>query len=557
MKCIMMNGIKRNIYSGITAVILLCGMFCMLANSSANAQSKKFKLTQGLDVQYNILQALATDYVDTVDFGKMINIGIDAMLSSLDPYTEYLPEENNEAIDMMTTATYGGVGAVIKKIDSLGVMIMQPSEGSPAVKSGLEPGDIILTIDGVDVKPLTADECSKRMRGNAGTQVKFKVRKGATGELKDIVVTREKIHTSDVPYMGLLKDSTGALTTDGYIKISGFTLNGAEDVKKAVIGLKEKGAKRLILDLRSNGGGLMDEAVNIVSLFVPKGTLVVYAKGRGEGTNFSYKTTKEPVDTLIPLMVLVNSSSASSSEIVAGALQDLDRATIIGTRTYGKGLVQSFRPVGYNGRIKLTISKYYTPSGRCVQAMDYTHRNEDGSVGAVPDSLKKPFKTKAGRIVYDGGGITPDIEVKGETNSRPAYALYSAGLLDDWAVEYFMKHKTIAPADKFKLGDGEYEEFVKFAADKNFDQRSSAEVIFDRLLNEAKSDGMYEDSKEQYDNLAKKLKLSKEEMLRLKRDEIKLLLEENIVQKYYYIKGRMECSIRSDIQLHEAVAKWK
>lgn len=553
----MMNGIKRNIYSGITAVILLCGMFCMLANSSANAQSKKFKLTQGLDVQYNILQALATDYVDTVDFGKMINIGIDAMLSSLDPYTEYLPEENNEAIDMMTTATYGGVGAVIKKIDSLGVMIMQPSEGSPAVKSGLEPGDIILTIDGVDVKPLTADECSKRMRGNAGTQVKFKVRKGATGELKDIVVTREKIHTSDVPYMGLLKDSTGALTTDGYIKISGFTLNGAEDVKKAVIGLKEKGAKRLILDLRSNGGGLMDEAVNIVSLFVPKGTLVVYAKGRGEGTNFSYKTTKEPVDTLIPLMVLVNSSSASSSEIVAGALQDLDRATIIGTRTYGKGLVQSFRPVGYNGRIKLTISKYYTPSGRCVQAMDYTHRNEDGSVGAVPDSLKKPFKTKAGRIVYDGGGITPDIEVKGETNSRPAYALYSAGLLDDWAVEYFMKHKTIAPADKFKLGDGEYEEFVKFAADKNFDQRSSAEVIFDRLLNEAKSDGMYEDSKEQYDNLAKKLKLSKEEMLRLKRDEIKLLLEENIVQKYYYIKGRMECSIRSDIQLHEAVAKWK
>ncbi len=552
-----MNKTRRFFCVRAIACLLIAGMPSVFAYNGAKAQSKNFRLMQGLEVQYNILQALATSYVDTVDFGKTINIGIEAMLASLDPYTEYLPEEDNEAIDIMTTATYGGVGAVIRKIDSLGVMIMQPSAGSPAVKSGLEPGDLILEIDGVDVKPLTIDECSKRMRGSAGTQVRFKIRRGSGGKVENIVVTREKIHTSDVPYTGFLKDSTGVPTKVGYIKIIGFTLNGAEDVRKAVIDLKDKGAERLVLDLRSNGGGLMEEAVNIVSIFVPSGTLAVYAKGRGDGTNFSYKTTKEPVDTLIPLMVLVNSSSASSSEIVAGALQDLDRATIMGTRTYGKGLVQSFRPVGYNGRVKLTISKYYTPSGRCVQALDYTHRNEDGSVGTVPDSLKTAFKTKGGRTVYDGGGITPDIEIEGETNSRPAYALYSAGLLDDWAVEYFLKNRQIAPADEFNLTDDEYEDFVKFASAREFDQRSSAEVMFDRLLAEAKKDGMYDCEKELYDNLGKKLKLSKEEMLRLKKDEIKLLLEENIVQKYYYTAGRMECSLRSDRQLHEAVARWK
>lgn len=532
-------------------------LFSWIPGTEAKAQSKNFKLTQALEVQYNILQSLATDYVDTVDFGNILNIGIDAMLASLDPYTEYIPEEGSEAIDLMRTATYGGIGAVIKKIDTLGVQITQPAIGSPAVKFGLEPGDIILEIDGADVKPLSADECSRRMRGNPGTKVRFKVRKGKSGEIKDIVVTRDRIHTSDVSYSGFLKDREGRATRDGYIKIDGFTLNGAEDVRKAVAGLKENGAERIVLDLRNNGGGLMDEAVNIVSIFVPKGTLVVYAKGRGEGTDFSYITSKEPVDTLIPLMVMVNSSSASSSEIVAGALQDLDRAVIMGTRTYGKGLVQSFRPVGYDGKLKLTISKYYTPSGRCVQAVDYTHRNPDGSVGTVPDSLKKAFTTKCGRTVYDGGGITPDVEIKSRANSRPAYAVYGAGLIDDWSVEYYTGHGPIAPAGSFRLSDEEYGEFVRFAASRKFDHRSSAEVIYDKMVLEAKAEGIYETDKEYYDSLGKKLKLSKEEMLMLKKDELKPLLEESIAQKYYYIPGRIENSLITDEPLREAVEKWK
>lgn len=532
-------------------------LFSWISGAGAKAQSKSFRLTQALEVQYNILQSLAADYVDTVDFGNILNIGIDAMLASLDPYTEYIPEEGSEAIDLMRTATYGGIGAVIKKIDSLGVQITQPTIGSPAVRFGLEPGDIILEIDGVDVKPLSADECSKRMRGNPGTQVRFRVKKGKSGEIKDIVVTRDRIHTSDVSYSGFLKDRKGAATRDGYIRIDGFTLNGAEDVRKAVTELKERGAERIVLDLRNNGGGLMEEAVNIVGIFVPKGTLVVYAKGRGEGTDFSYMTTKEPVDTTIPLMVMVNSSSASSSEIVAGALQDLDRAVIMGTRTYGKGLVQSFRPVGYDGRLKLTISKYYTPSGRCVQAVDYTHRNPDGSVGTVPDSLKKAFTTKEGRTVYDGGGITPDVEIKSRANSRTAYAVYGAGLLDDWSVEYYTRHDSIAPAGSFRLSDGEYGEFVKFAASKKFDHRSSAEVIYDKMVLEAKTEGIYEADREYYDSLGKKLKLSKEEMLMLKKDELKPLLEEDIAQKYYYIPGRVENSLITDEPLRDAVEKWK
>jgi carboxyl-terminal processing protease len=551
-----MNKIISRIIS-VAMVVLLLPAALFPAKNGAAAQSKNFKLSQGLEVEYNILKQLSTDYVDTINFGKLLNTGIDAMLNSIDPYTEYIPDENQEEIDLITTASYGGIGAVIRKIDSLGIEIEQVYEGSPAVTYNLEPGDLILKIDGADVKPLSSNECSKRMKGTPGTDVKFLVRKGRTGETKELLVKRDRVHVSDVSYSGLLQDSTGRMTKDGYIKIDGFSMGGGEDVRKAVVSLKGKGAKRIILDLRGNGGGLMDEAVNILSIFLPKGTEVVSAKGRAESANFTAKTKEEPVDTQIPVMVLVNSASASSSEIVTGAMQDLDRGTIIGTRTFGKGLVQSFRPVGYDGRIKLTTSKYYTPSGRCIQVLDYSHRNADGSAGTVPDSLKKAFKTKNGRTVYDGGGITPDIEVKGENYSRPAYSLVLSGIMEEYAVDYYKKHNSIAAPDKFSLTSAEYADFVKFASKKKFDERSGAEVLLDQMIEEAKKDDMYNANKSEYDALTKKLKLTKEQTLNLKMQEIKPLLEEEIVQKYYYIPGRVRSIIRNDEQLRKAVSKWK
>lgn len=551
-----MKRIISKMVSVATVILLLPAALLPLHNGAA-AQSKDFKLTQGLEVQYNILRQLSTDYVDTINFGKLLNTGIDAMLNSIDPYTEYIPEENQEEIDLITTASYGGIGAVIRKIDSLGVEIEQVYEGSPAVTYNLEPGDLILKIDGADVKSLNADECSKRMKGTPGTEVKFLVKKGRTAETKEIVVKRDRVHVSDVAYSGLLEDSAGKPTKDGYVKIDGFSLGGGEDVRKAVVALKEKGARRIILDLRGNGGGLLDEAVSILSIFLPKGTEVVSAKGRGTGANFTIKTKEEPVDTQIPVMVLVNSSSASSSEIVTGAMQDLDRGTIIGTRTFGKGLVQSFRPVGYNGKIKLTTSKYYTPSGRCIQVLDYSHRNADGSAGTVPDSLKKAFKTKNGRTVYDGGGITPDIEVTGETYSRPAYSLVASGLMEEYAVDYYKKHLSIAAPDRFSLTSAEYSDFVKFASARKFDERSGAEVLLDQMIAEAKKDDMYDANKAEYEALSKKLKLTKEQTLNVKKEEIKPLLEEEIIQKYYYIPGRVRSIIRNDKQLSGAVAKWK
>lgn len=541
----------KHIYSVFIGIALLfCGM-------NLHAQTKNFKLVQGLEVQYNILRNLSVNFVDSVDFQKVIDAGIEAMLESLDPYTEYIPEEENEAIDMLTTATYGGIGAVIKKIDSLGVEIVQPSAETPALEYGLEPGDIILTIDGVDTKPLTADECSKRMKGEAGTSVKFSVKKGRTGEVKDLVVKRRQIHTCDVSYYGMLKDSTGCTTSDGYIKVDAFTLDGAEDVREAVLALKGQGAKRLIVDLRGNGGGLMDEATNLVSIFVPKGTLVATAKGKAPNANFTCVTSSEPADTLTPLMVLVNSGSASSSEIVAGALQDLDRATIVGVKTFGKGLVQSFTPVGYNGKLKLTISKYYTPSGRCIQIMDYSHRNSDGSVGAVPDSLKKAFKTKKGRTVYDGGGITPDIEVKGQILPREIYSIYASGILEDWAIEYYKRHEIIAEPESFTLTDSEYQEFIDYAALRDFDSRSAAAVTYDRVLSAVKESQQYEADKEAFEAMNKLLNPTKKEMLLLQKEDIKALLEQTIVQKYYYTFGMAACMLRSDPQLTRSVSAWK
>ena len=524
------------------------------ASVSMPAQSDNFNTGKYLEIQSMILRTLQSQYVDSVSLEDLLRTGIDAMLAGLDPYTVFIPEENEEDLDIMTTASYGGVGALIQKTPSGYIVVAEPYENSAAVKAGLNPGDTIIAIEGVSTKDLPVDECSGRMRGRPGSVLDMTVVRGRGGDTVQVALVRERIHVSDVVYYGFLDDSTG------YIQIGGFTMDGSKDVRKALDSLRADGRmRRLVLDLRGNGGGLMNEAVEIVSLFVPQGTLVVSAKGKHPGADFEYRTGTAPVDTLLPLMVMVNSGSASSSEIVAGALQDMDRATVAGVRTYGKGLVQTIRQAGYNTSLKVTTAKYYTPSGRCVQAIDYSHRNEDGSVGAVPDSLKKEFRTRLGRKVYDGGGITPDITVEPQYYSRPVISLIYSNVLSDYALRYFNTHDSIAPAGVFSLTEEEYEDFVKFASQKEFDARTESRIEMEEVLKAAEREMLAESVEgieEDMQNLLSRLSLSKEEFLKTNRSLIKPLLEDEIAQKFYLRRGGAESALRQDTQLHKALDQW-
>ena len=524
------------------------------ASVSMPAQSDNFNTGKYLEIQSMILRTLQSQYVDSVSLEDLLRTGIDAMLAGLDPYTVFIPEENEEDLDIMTTASYGGVGALIQKTPSGYIVVAEPYENSAAVKAGLNPGDTIIAIEGVSTKDLPVDECSGRMRGRPGSVLDMTVVRGRGGDTVQVALVRERIHVSDVVYYGFLDDSTG------YIQIGGFTMDGSKDVRKALDSLRADGRmRRLVLDLRGNGGGLMNEAVEIVSLFVPQGTLVVSAKGKHPDADFEYRTGTAPVDTLLPLMVMVNSGSASSSEIVAGALQDMDRATVAGVRTYGKGLVQTIRQAGYNTSLKVTTAKYYTPSGRCVQAIDYSHRNEDGSVGAVPDSLKKEFRTRLGRKVYDGGGITPDITVEPQYYSRPVISLIYSNVLSDYALRYFNTHDSIAPAGVFSLTEEEYEDFVKFASQKEFDARTESRIEMEEVLKAAEREMLAESIEgieEDMQNLLSRLSLSKEEFLKTNRSLIKPLLEDEIAQKFYLRRGGAESALRQDTQLHKALEQW-
>ena len=533
-----MNMKKRTIILAVAA---------LLASGMASAQSQSFKLGKWTEIQNAILKELNRSYVDSLPVDRIERAGIDAMLGDLDPYTVYIPEEENEDLQMMVSKSYGGIGAVIYKPDKDGnVIINEPYAGSPAVRYGLRCGDEILEIDGVSTHGLTSQECSDRMKGKPGTTVKFKVKKVYTDEIVEINVVRERIHLPDVEYAGMLDAETG------YIYQSGFTENVSGDIRNAVLNLKKQGMKKLVLDLRGNGGGLMNEAINIVSLFVPKGSLVVSSKGNGISEQ-KYKTTTEPIDTEIPLIVMVDSGSASSSEIVTGALQDLDRATIMGTRTFGKGLVQSIRPLPYNGQLKVTTAKYYTPSGRCVQAIDYAHRNEDGSVGYIPDSLAHEFKTAHGRIVKDGGGITPDVIVKGHEYSRLTYSLVYSSIIQDYAIKFVKEHKSV-PED-WTMSDADWKDFVNFAKTKEFDYRSSAKTYFDLLKKELDKDGLADSMKDQVDALQKALEMDKETFLNLKKDEIVPFVEEEIMVRYYFQEAGIKVRLRYDEQLKEALTK--
>ena len=542
-------------FTGIFKKTLMSAAVTVAAVFSVYAQSEEFNTGKYLEIQSMILRTLESQYVDSVKLDELIHKGIDEMLSTLDPYTVFIPEENEEALDIMTTASYGGVGALIQKTPAGYIIIAEPYEGSAAIKAGLNPGDTIVAIEGVSTKDLPVDQCSGKMRGRPGTVLNMTVVRGRGGDTVDVALTRERIHIPDVVYYGFLSDDS-----TGYIQIGGFTKDGSKDVRKALEALKADGRmKRLVLDLRGNGGGLMDEAVNIVSMFVPKGSLVVSARGKHPETHFEYRTETAPVDTLLPLMVMVNSGSASSSEIVAGALQDMDRAAVAGIRTYGKGLVQTIRPVGYNTSLKVTTAKYYTPSGRCVQAIDYSHRNEDGSVGTVPDSLKKEFRTKGGRPVYDGGGITPDIIVEPDTYSRPVLSMIYSNVLSDYAIKYFNAHDSIAPAGEFRLTDEEYEDFVKFASKKEFDVRTEAQIEMEGVLDVAEQEGLcdnLEGLSEEMEELLDRISLTKEEFLLAGKSRIKPLLEDEIALKYYLRRGGVESALRQDTQLARALELW-
>ncbi len=510
------------------------------------AQSKDFTMGKWIEIQSAILKELGRSYVDSLPVDRIEKVGVKAMLANLDPYTVYVPEEEGDNFQMMISNTYGGVGAVIYKPDlDGGVLINEIYKGSPAHKAGMESGDVILTIEGESVKGLNVSECSSRMKGTAGTQVHFLVEKVRGGGQKEITVTREKIHLPDIEFAGMLDAKTA------YMAISGFTPGLTEQVRAQLGSLRRQGMKELVIDLRSNGGGLLQEAVDMVGLFVPKGTVVVTSKGKDKEEERTYKTESAPFDLNLPLVILVDSHSASASEIVAGALQDLDRATIMGQRTFGKGLVQSIRPLPYGGQLKITTAKYYIPSGRCVQIKDYAHRREDGSVGNIPDSLTSVFRTVSGREVRDGGGITPDVLLKRRDYSRIVYALSGWQVLDHYALEYVKTHASIPETEKFHFD--EYEDFVAFAAKQEFDYRSSAKTYFDAMRDSLKKENPDPETLQLLEALEKKVNMSKEEALWRAKEELIPFIEEEIVIRYRFHRDGMLIRLRYDEELREAL----
>ena len=534
----------------------LLAAFAVFAFSPAFAQSAGFRLGKWTEIQNAIIKELNRSYVDSLPVDRIQRAGIDAMLESLDPYTMYVPEEDNEDFEFMIGKTYGGIGAIIYKPDTeSNVIINEPYADSPAANAGLRCGDEIVSIDGKTVRGLKADEATSRMKGNPGTTVVFGVKKAfggdgwKQGDTVEVRIVRQRIHLPDVEYAGMLNDTTG------YILQTGFTERVSEDVRNAYLKLKAQGMKKLVLDLRGNGGGLLQEAVNMVSLFVPKGSVVVSSKGNENHPEEVFRTMREPVDTEIPIVVLVDSGTASSSEIVSGAFQDLDRATILGSRTYGKGLVQSVRPLPYNGQLKVTTAKYYTPSGRCIQAIDYSHRNEDGSVGHIPDSLTREFRTAHGRPVRDGGGITPDDTLTFRSYSRLVYSLVLGGIVDQYALDYGRRHESIAALDDFHFSDADYEDFIQFAMGKKFDYRSGARALYDQMKRELDRDGMSDSMKDEIEALGKKLEIEKRDFLLLKKDEIIPFIEEEIAVRYYFQEAGVKVRLRYDTALKEALTK--
>jgi carboxyl-terminal processing protease len=499
-----------------------------------------FETSKNISIFSEVYEQIWLYYVDEQQPGDLMKTGIDAMLKSLDPYTVYIPESNIEDYRFEVTHQYGGIGALIRKKDDE-VIITEPYEGYPAHKAGLIAGDRILEIDGNSVTEKSTSDISKVLKGTTGTSVKLLIqREGAEGTMEK-TLTREEVKIPDVPYFGMVDDQTG------YIKLTAFTQTASKEVKDAFKKLKDStNIKRLIFDLRGNGGGLLNESVNIVNLFVPKGEEVVSTKGRVKEMNKVYKAQFNPVDADIPLVVLVDGGSASASEIVSGSIQDLDRGVVVGKRTYGKGLVQQTKNLQYNSKIKLTIAKYYTPSGRCIQKLDYSNRNKEGEVVEVADSLIKAFKTKNGRDVFDGRGVDPDVVVDPGKYSELTVTLVTSDLIFDYASEFQRKNKTVAPPKEFEFSDAQYLDFTNYLKDKEYEYTTKTQKVLDGLKDVAEKEKYLEGAEQAFEELKKKLTPSKDADLVKFKTEIIELLEREIITRYYYQNGRVEVSLKKD-----------
>ena len=533
---------------------VLVSLLMVLLAAPAFAQIDRdhdFKTAKNMDIFNSIYKNLDLMYVDTLDAQEVVGNGIKAMLGSLDPYTTYYPEEKVNELKNMLTGKYAGVGAVVRYNFQLQrVCISEPYENMPAAEVGLKKGDIILSIDDEDMTNKDVAYVSDHLRGDPGTSFIIKVKRPSTGKTLKMKITRRTIQMPFLPYYGMLEGGFG------YINFNSFTDNCAKDVRRAFIGLKKQGAKGLVFDLRNNGGGSVSEAVSIINMFLPKGKTVLKMQGKLQRSNKEYKTSVEPVDSVMPMVVLVNGNSASASEIMSGSLQDYDRAIILGTRTYGKGLVQTTMDLPYNVQMKLTTAKYYIPSGRCVQALNYKHA-KGGYVEHVPDSLTKVFYTANGREVRDGGGVKPDVEVK--PDSLPNIAFYLAGARDsnevmlNYEVDYIAKHPTIAPAKDFALTDADYDEFKARVLKANFKYDRETEKYLKDLEKLAKFEGYYDDAKPEFEALKKKLSHNVAKDLDYNKEYIKQLLENEIVAAYYFQAGAIQNSLRYDKQIKEAI----
>lgn len=533
-------------------IFLAAGLCCMSAvpMSAQKDSNHNFEISKNLEIFNDIYKQLDMFYVDSLSADTVIEWGIDAMLRQVDPFTVYYPEEGMDELKEMTTGKYAGIGAVIryyKKEDR--VMVIEPQEDSPAIEAGVKGGDLILSIDGKDMKGKSTQEVSENLRGDAGTTFELTVKRAGVEHPLSFKITRRNIAMPPVPYYGMVADGIG------YIYFERFVDGCSRDIRRAVVDLKEQGAKALVMDMRGNPGGPLSEAVEVTNLFVPRGQKVVYTKGKLASVNSEHYTKKEPLDVDIPVAVLVDGSTASSAEIVSGAWQDWDRAVIVGERTYGKGLVQMIREVPYHGSLKVTTSRYYIPSGRCIQAYDYRHLNPDGSAKTLPDSLTKAFKTAGGREVRDGGGIKPDVVITPDSLPSIVYDIATSDVLLDYVNHYVQTHAAIAPAGEFSLTDADYADFVKMVEGSDFTYKRRTEEMMKLLERTARFEGCYEGAKPEFEALAAKMKggVSADLEVPKNKEEIKSVLESDIVARYYFRRGVVRQQLKADKDLKTAL----
>lgn len=532
-------------------VLLAAVLVAVAFFSFKSGDDRNFQIAKNLDTFNSIVKELDMFYVDTLDPNKTVREGIDYMLSSLDPYTEYYPEDDQAELQQMLNASFGGIGSLITYNQKLKrSMIAEPFEGTPAAKVGLKAGDILMEIDGKDLAGKNNQEVSQMLRGAVGTSFKLKVErpdeKGGTRPLEFDIV-RQTIQTPMIPYDTIFNKNVG------YINLSTFSGTPSKDFKKTFLKLKKEGITSLVIDLRGNGGGRLEEAVEIANFFLPRGKVIVTTKGKTKQASNTYKTLREPLDLDIPIAVLVNGATASASEILSGAFQDFDRAVIVGSRTFGKGLVQTTRPLPYGGVMKLTTSKYYIPSGRCVQAIDYKHRNEDGSVGTIPDSLTTVFHTAAGREVRDGGGVMPDIEVKQEKLPNILFYLVRDNLIFDYATQYCLKHPSIPSPQEFKVTDADYNDFKAMVKKADFKYDQQSEKIMKTLKEAAKFEGYLDEASEEIKALEKKLTHNLDRDLDYFSKDIRSMIADEIIKRYYYTRGGIIQQLKDDDGLQAAL----